>query len=100
MRTVGIDVAIVTDDDSVYYFTGYYDYLHMEFGRPTLLVVWRDGATLLITPNIDYNSALDHAQVAEPGPAAGGLGPRQRQHASVGDGQGGHGGMVQGGPAG
>ena len=24
-----IDVAIITDDDSVYYYTGYYDYLHM-----------------------------------------------------------------------
>ena len=24
------DVALITDDDSVYYFTGFYDYLHME----------------------------------------------------------------------
>ena len=28
------DVALITDDDSVYYFTSFYDYLHMEFGRP------------------------------------------------------------------
>ncbi|MDE0784452.1 MAG: aminopeptidase P family N-terminal domain-containing protein, partial [Planktomarina sp.] len=35
----GIDVALITDDDNVYYLTGYYDYLHMEFGRPTILVV-------------------------------------------------------------
>ena len=32
-----IDVALITDDDSVYYYTGYYDYLHMEFGRPSIL---------------------------------------------------------------
>ena len=38
MRTAGIDVALITDDDAVYYLTGYYDYLHMEFGRPTILV--------------------------------------------------------------
>ena len=31
---VGCDAAIITDDDNVYYLTGYYDYLHMEFGRP------------------------------------------------------------------
>ncbi|TNF88581.1 MAG: aminopeptidase P family protein, partial [Gammaproteobacteria bacterium] len=31
----GVDLALITDDDSVYYFTGFYDYLHMEFGRPT-----------------------------------------------------------------
>ena len=34
-----VGVALITDDDSVYYFTGYYDYLHMKFGRPTILVV-------------------------------------------------------------
>ena len=37
------DVTLITDDDSVYYFTGFYDYLHMEFGRPTILAVSRDG---------------------------------------------------------
>lgn len=58
-----IDVAIITDDDSVYYYCGYYDYLHMEFGRPTLLVVPRDGQSLLITPAIDEAMALQHARV-------------------------------------
>ena len=26
-----IDLAIITDDDSLYYFTGYFDFLHMSF---------------------------------------------------------------------
>ncbi len=52
-----IDVALITDDDSVYYFTGYYDYLHMEFGRPTILVVPRDGPSLLITPSMELDMA-------------------------------------------
>jgi Xaa-Pro dipeptidase len=59
----GIDVALITDDDNVYYLTGYYDYLHMEFGRPTILVVHRDGPSLLITPTIDLNSAEAAARV-------------------------------------
>ncbi len=59
----GIDVALITDDDNVYYLTGYYDYLHMEFGRPTILVVPRDGPSLLITPTIDLNSAQAAARV-------------------------------------
>lgn len=59
----GIDVALITDDDNVYYLTGYYDYLHMEFGRPTILVVPKDGPTLLITPTIDLNSAEAAARV-------------------------------------
>ncbi len=58
-----IDAALITDDDTVYYLTGYYDYLHMEFGRPTILVVKRDGATLLITPSMEADMAEAAAQV-------------------------------------
>jgi len=63
LATDDIDVALITDDDSVYYFTGYYDYLHMEFGRPTILIIPRDGDCLLITPEIDYNMAKEIASV-------------------------------------
>jgi Xaa-Pro aminopeptidase len=59
----GLDVAIITDDDNVYYLTGYYDYLHMEFGRPTILAVPRDGESLLITPAIDLAMAESSARV-------------------------------------
>ena len=48
-----IDIAVITDDDSVYYYTGYYDYLHMEFWRPTILIVPKDDKSLLITPTVD-----------------------------------------------
>ena len=58
-----IDVALITDDDNVYYLTGYYDYLHMDFGRPTILVVLREGQSILITPSIDFNSAKSLARV-------------------------------------
>ena len=59
----GFDVALITDDDSVYYFTGYYDYLHMDFGRPTILVVPADGASLLITPSMELDMAEAAARV-------------------------------------
>ncbi|MDU8925789.1 Xaa-Pro peptidase family protein [Alisedimentitalea sp. MJ-SS2] len=63
LEGAGVDVAVITDDDNVYYLTGYYDYLHMEFGRPTLLIVPREGETLLITPVIDEVAANAHARV-------------------------------------
>lgn len=63
MEDAGLDVALITDDDNVYYLTGYYDYLHMEFGRPTILVVHREGESLLITPTIDLVMAEAAAQV-------------------------------------
>jgi len=63
LAEASIDVALITDDDNVYYLTGYYDYLHMEFGRPTILVVPKEGEVLLITPTIDLNAAQSAARV-------------------------------------
>ncbi|MEL7114599.1 MAG: Xaa-Pro peptidase family protein [Pseudomonadota bacterium] len=63
MEADGIDVAVITDDDNVYYFSGYCDYLHMEFGRPTLLIVPRDGEIVMITPSLDAVMAEAVAQV-------------------------------------
>ena len=76
----GIDVALITDDDSVYYYTGYYDYLHMEFGRPTILIVPADGESLLITPSIDLNMALENAVVDHVEAWNDGLGNEWREH--------------------
>ncbi|MEM7439874.1 MAG: Xaa-Pro peptidase family protein [Pseudomonadota bacterium] len=59
----GIDVALITDDDCVYYLTGYYDYLHMDFGRPTILAVSRRGGSTLITPEMEADMARDAARV-------------------------------------
>jgi Xaa-Pro aminopeptidase len=63
MAGAGLDVALITDDDSVYYLTGYYDYLHMDFGRPTILMVPRDGKSLLITPSMEADMAEAAARV-------------------------------------
>ena len=59
----GIDIALITDDDSVYYYSGYYDYLHMDFGRPTLLVVVAKGESVLITPTMEKDLAESCAMV-------------------------------------
>ena len=48
-----IDLAVITDDDSLYYFTGYYNFLHMDFARPTILLVPKDDDSTLITPLLD-----------------------------------------------
>ena len=79
MADAGVDVALITDDDNVYYLTGYYDYLHMEFGRPTILVVPKDGPSLLITPTIDLNSAKTSARVDRIAPWNDGMGREWRE---------------------
>ena len=57
LANAGLAVALITDDDSVYYFSGFYDYLHMEFGRPTILAVPAQGAPVLVTPTIELEMA-------------------------------------------
>jgi len=53
MEEHNIDLSIITDDDNLYYFTGYHDFLHMDFNRPTILLVPKDGESTLITPLLD-----------------------------------------------
>jgi len=50
----GVSVALITNEDAVYYYSGFYDYLHMDFGRPTVLVVPAKGECSLITPMMEF----------------------------------------------
>ena len=74
-----IALALITDEDNVYYLTGYYDYLHMEFGRPTILVVPQNGPVVLITPTIDLHAAQSAAQVDRIAPWNDGMGNEWRE---------------------
>ena len=73
-----VEIALITDEDNIYYLTGYYDYLHMEFGRPTILVISQDGHTFLITPAIDANMAKASAKVDRIAPWNDGMGNEWR----------------------
>ncbi len=50
MREMGIRKAVFTDESSIAYLAGFWGYLGIEFGRPTLLVVEADAAPVVITP--------------------------------------------------
>ena len=67
MKENNIDLAVITDDDSLYYFTGYHDFLHMEFFRPTILLVPKNDESILVTPLLDVllvpkDSPVDNIQ--------------------------------------
>ena len=79
LKESNIDIAIITDDDSVYYYTGYYDYLHMEFGRPTILIVPNEDKSLLITPMVDMKLAENDAVVDYIEPWNDGVGSEWRE---------------------
>ena len=63
MKENNIDLAIITDNDSLYYFTGYYNFLHMDFARPTILLVPKDNDSTLITPLLDVLLIEEHCPV-------------------------------------
>ncbi|BCP54838.1 hypothetical protein K32_34550 [Kaistia sp. 32K] len=57
MAEDGIDVTVLHDADSIYYFSGFWGYLGMEYDRATLLVIPRLGAPTLITPAMEAELA-------------------------------------------
>ncbi|MCP4388570.1 MAG: aminopeptidase P family protein [Gammaproteobacteria bacterium] len=50
IKDEGIDALIITNVDSIYYYSAYWGDLGLEFGRPTLLIVAGNGDVTLITP--------------------------------------------------
>lgn len=50
MADEGIPFAVFTDESSIAYLAGFWGYLGIEFGRPTMLVVFSDADPVVITP--------------------------------------------------
>ena len=50
MQVQNIPLAVFTDESSIAYLAGFWGYLGIEFGRPTMLVVPAVGAPSIITP--------------------------------------------------
>ncbi len=50
MQAEGIERAIFTDESSIAYLAGFWGYLGIEFGRPTLLIVPAQDSPVVITP--------------------------------------------------
>ncbi len=52
-----IDMALIHDPDNIFYLTGFWGYLGMEFGRPTILMVPQSGSPTLVTPGMEAEMA-------------------------------------------
>jgi Xaa-Pro dipeptidase len=52
-----VDLAVIHDPDNIYFLSGFWGYLGMDFGRPTILVIPRTGAPTLITPGLEAEMA-------------------------------------------
>ncbi|UCH21341.1 MAG: aminopeptidase P family protein [Deltaproteobacteria bacterium] len=52
-----LDMAFIEDADNIYYLSGYWGYLAMDFGRPTVLIVPQSGSPTIITPGLEAEMA-------------------------------------------
>lgn len=53
MKDLGIPQTVFTDESSIAYLAGFWGYLGIEFGRPTMLVVRADDEPVVITPMME-----------------------------------------------
>ena len=65
MADAGVDLALLTDQDTIAYYGGFWGYLGVEFGRPTFLLIPRDGAPAVITPLMECEMVGDMTWVED-----------------------------------
>ena len=74
----GLDLLLFTDPVSIYFLTGYWGYVDIEFGRPTILCVSRSGEFTLITPKLESEMAHAMSRVGDIRTYADGVGGEWR----------------------
>jgi Xaa-Pro aminopeptidase len=50
LKDEGVALAILTDESSIAYLAGFWGYLGIEFGRPTMLVIRPEAPPVVVTP--------------------------------------------------
>ncbi|WP_418595539.1 M24 family metallopeptidase [Ponticoccus sp. (in: a-proteobacteria)] len=65
MKDAGIQKAVFTDESSMAYLAGFWGYLGIEFGRPSMLVVDADDAPIVITPLMESEMVAEMTWVED-----------------------------------
>ncbi|WP_406645758.1 Xaa-Pro peptidase family protein [Aliisedimentitalea scapharcae] len=65
MKDTGIRKAVFTDESSIAYLAGFWGYLGIEFGRPTMLVVDVEEAPIVITPLMESEMVAEMTWVED-----------------------------------
>jgi Xaa-Pro aminopeptidase len=65
MRDDDIDAVLLTDPDSITYLAGYWGYLGMEWGRPTMVFVPQAGECSVITPLMESEMGRNLTWIAD-----------------------------------
>ena len=65
MREHGISHAVFTSESSIAYLAGFWGYLGIEFGRPTMLVVPVEDPPIVITPLMESEMVAEMTWVED-----------------------------------
>ncbi|PLX35817.1 MAG: aminopeptidase P family protein [Hyphomicrobiales bacterium] len=65
MAQHGVEVALFTDESSIAYLAGFWGYLGIEFGRPTMLVIRPDEEPTVITPLMESEMVSEMTWVSD-----------------------------------
>lgn len=65
MRDLGIERAVFTDESSIAYLAGFWGYLGIEFGRPSMLIVHAADAPVVITPLMESEMVAEMTWVED-----------------------------------
>lgn len=65
LKDLGISHALFTSESSIAYLAGFWGYLGIEFGRPTMLVVSADHDPVVITPLMESEMVAEMTWVAD-----------------------------------
>ncbi len=65
LRERKISHAVFTSESSIAYLAGFWGYLGIEFGRPTMLVVPSDGSPIVITPLMESEMVAEMTWVQD-----------------------------------
>jgi Xaa-Pro aminopeptidase len=68
-----LDAAILTDPDTIAYFAGFWNYLGVEFGRPTILIVRANADPVIITPLMEADMCRQMSWVRDIRPWSDGV---------------------------
>ncbi len=65
MKELGITHAVFTSESSIAYLAGFWGYLGIEFGRPTMLVIRAKEAPIVITPQMESEMVAEMTWVED-----------------------------------
>ncbi|WP_293440145.1 aminopeptidase P family N-terminal domain-containing protein [Planktotalea sp.] len=65
MQELGISHVVFTSESSIAYLVGFWGYLGIEFGRPSILVVRTEGDPIVITPLMESEMVAEMTWVKD-----------------------------------